>query len=104
MINLSLQAFLLKYSKKVLIAALEASSGVTGDELLSHLSEVLASYRKKAGERNTAKTKNGTSARKHKNKGSTTSNTFPISSNNFSGVKNIPASRKLHGLALWLKS
>ncbi|WKT53928.1 hypothetical protein QSH57_004512 [Fusarium oxysporum f. sp. vasinfectum] len=59
-INLSLQAFLLASSTEALAAALESASGVTGEELLSQFSEVLASHRKKAAaERNTAKRKNG---------------------------------------------
>ncbi|KAF1973475.1 hypothetical protein BU23DRAFT_464265, partial [Bimuria novae-zelandiae CBS 107.79] len=44
-INLSLQAFLLASLREALIAALEAASGVTGDELLTKFSGVLASYR-----------------------------------------------------------
>ncbi|GKU15578.1 unnamed protein product [Fusarium langsethiae] len=104
-INLSLQAFLLASSKEALVAALESASGVTGEELLSQFSEVLASHRKKAAaERNTAKRKNGEPARKHKRKGSTASNTSEISADDFSGVENVPALRKLHGLAVWLSS
>ncbi|RKK14070.1 hypothetical protein BFJ66_g18083, partial [Fusarium oxysporum f. sp. cepae] len=104
-INLSLQAFLLASSKEALVAALESASGVTGEELLSQFSEVLASHRKKAAaERNTAKRKNGEPARKHKRKGSTASNTSVISADDFSGVENVPALRKLHGLAVWLSS
>ncbi|RKK78776.1 hypothetical protein BFJ68_g17860, partial [Fusarium oxysporum] len=97
--------FLLASSKEALVAALESASGVTGEELLSQFSEVLASHRKKAAaERNTAKRKNGEPARKHKRKGSTASNTSVISADDFSGVENVPALRKLHGLAVWLSS
>ncbi|KAG7404280.1 putative AC transposase [Fusarium oxysporum f. sp. rapae] len=104
-INLSLQAFLLASSKEALVAALESASGVTREELLSQFSEVLASHRKKAAaERNTAKRKNGEPARKHKRKDSTASNTSVISADDFSGVENVPALRKLHGLAVWLSS
>ncbi|KAF4490369.1 Ribonuclease H [Fusarium agapanthi] len=104
-INLSLQAFLLASSKEALVAVLESASGVTGEELLSQFSEVLASHRKKAvTEGNTAKRKNGEPARKHKRKGSTASNTSVISADDFSGVENVPALRKLHGLAVWLSS
>ncbi|KAF5721631.1 ribonuclease H [Fusarium mundagurra] len=104
-INLSLQAFLLASSKEALVAALGSASGVTGEELLSQFSEVLASHRKKAAaERNTAKRKNGEPVRKHKRKGSTASNTSVISADDFSGVENVPALRKLHGLAVWLSS
>ncbi|KAG7418779.1 hypothetical protein Forpe1208_v003635 [Fusarium oxysporum f. sp. rapae] len=104
-INLSLQAFLLASSKEALVAALESASGVTGEGLLSQFSEVLASHRRKAAaERNTAKRKNGEPARKHKRKGSTASNTSVISADDFSGVENVPALRKLHGLAVWLSS
>ncbi|EXA29121.1 hypothetical protein FOVG_19342 [Fusarium oxysporum f. sp. pisi HDV247] len=88
-INLSLQAFLLASSKEALVAALESASGVTGEELLSQFSEVLASHRKMAAaERNIAKRKNGEPARKHKRKGSTASNTYVISADDFSGVEN----------------
>ncbi|EXK24260.1 hypothetical protein FOMG_19001 [Fusarium oxysporum f. sp. melonis 26406] len=103
--NLSPQAFLLASSKEALVAALESSSGVTGEELFSQFSEVLASHRKKAAaERNTAKRKHGEPTRKHKRKRSTASNTPVISADDFSGVENVPALRKLHGLAVWLSS
>lgn len=87
------------------MAALEAASGVTGEDLLSQFSEVLASHRKRAAaERNATKRQGGEPARKHKRKGSTASNTSAIPADNFSGVENIPALRKLHGLAVWLRS
>ncbi|OBS15576.1 hypothetical protein FPOA_13611 [Fusarium poae] len=104
-INLSLQTFLLASSKEALVAALNSASGVTGEELLSLFSKVLASHRKKAAtEQNIAKRKNGEPARKHKRKGSTASNTSVISADGFGGVENVPALRKLHGLAVWPSS
>ncbi|KAK2687818.1 hypothetical protein QWA68_013742 [Fusarium oxysporum] len=104
-INLSLQAFLLASSKEALFAALESASGITGEELLSQFSEVLASHRKKAATRlNTAKRKNGEPARKHKRKGTTASNASVILADDFSGVENVPALRELHGLAVRLSS
>lgn len=104
-INLSLQAFLLASSKEALVAALEAASGVSGEELLSQFSEILASHRKKAAsEEDTRKRRKGEPSRKHKRYDSTASNTSTISTDDFSGVENIPALRKLHGLALWLRS
>ncbi|EGU71854.1 hypothetical protein FOXB_17637, partial [Fusarium oxysporum f. sp. conglutinans Fo5176] len=96
---------LLASPKEALVAALESASGVTGEGLLSQFSEVLASHRKKAAaERNTGKRKHGEPARKHKRKGSTASNTSVISADDFSGVENVPALRKFHGLAVWLSS
>ena len=104
-INLSLQAFLLASSKEALVAALEAASGVTGEELLSQFSEILASHRKKAAsEQNTKKRRKEEPSRKHKRNDSTASNTSTISADDFSGVENIPALSKLHGLAVWLRS
>ncbi|KAJ4052062.1 hypothetical protein NW763_008211 [Fusarium oxysporum] len=104
-INLFLQAFLLASSKEALFAALESASGITGEELLSQFSEVLASHRKKAATRlNTAKRKNGEPVRKHKRKGSTASYASVILADDFSGVENVPALRELHGLAVRLSS
>ncbi|RYC83286.1 hypothetical protein BFJ63_vAg13815 [Fusarium oxysporum f. sp. narcissi] len=86
-----------------MVAALELVFGITGEELLSQFSEVLASHRKKAAaERNTAKRKNGEPVRKHKRKGGTASNTSVISIDDFRGVRNVLALRELYGLAVWL--
>ncbi|KAJ3495228.1 hypothetical protein NLG97_g3544 [Lecanicillium saksenae] len=104
-INLSLQAALLASSKEALIAALEEAAGVSGEELLCQFSEVLASHRRKAAaERNRPRGRDGEPSRKHRRKSSTASNTSVISTDDFSGVETMPALRKLHGLAVWLRS
>ncbi|EUC26885.1 hypothetical protein COCCADRAFT_42188 [Bipolaris zeicola 26-R-13] len=72
LINRHRITFLLASSKEALVAALEASSG------------------KAAAERNIAKRKNGEPARKHMRKGSTASNASMISTEDLSGVKNVP--------------
>lgn len=81
------------------------ASGVTGDELLSQFSEVLASQRRKAAtERNASKGDGSQRSKKHKRANSTSSNTSAMSVDDFSGVENIPALRKLHGIAVWLRN
>lgn len=104
-INLSLQAFLLASSKEALLAALAAAADVSGEELLAQFSDVLDSqHRDRQAERTQL---NGFQesqlgrrhARRRGSRGSQGSG-----GDEFSGVQDIPTLRKLHDLAIWLRS
>lgn len=78
-------------------AALEASSSVTGDDLLPKFSSVLASRRESENiPRGRLKTR--TEKRRRNSLDYTIS-----TSEDFDGIQNIPALRKLHDLCVWLR-
>jgi len=99
MINLSLQALLLASSKKALIAALKAAADVSGEELLAQFSDVLASQQQTEAAPTQPQEQPRTQARRRGSHGSEGS--IP---DEFSGIQNIPALGKLHGLAVWLRN
>jgi hypothetical protein len=80
-INLSLQAFLLGSSNEALIAALEAASEATSEDLLIRFSQALTTRRRRGRRR------------------------LSISDvdEDYLGIEGIPALRKLHGLAVWAR-
>ncbi|KAF1963924.1 hypothetical protein BU23DRAFT_576077 [Bimuria novae-zelandiae CBS 107.79] len=104
-INLSLQAFLLASSKEALLAALNAAAEVSGEQLLSQFSRVLnsqqqrlnAESQRQPGSRQSQVPQRPTRQR------SSWGNPGSIS-DEFSGIKHIPALSKLHDLAVWLRN
>jgi hypothetical protein len=104
-INLSLQAFLLASSKEALLAALTATADVSGDELLAQFSDVLDSqHRSHRAERTQLSEvlESRPSRRRYRRLGSQASR--GSSGDEFSGVEDVPPLRKLHDLAVWLRS
>lgn len=104
-VNLSLQAFLLASSKEALLAALAAAADVSGDELLAQFSDVLDSqHRSRRAERTRpSEFPEGRLGRRHTRRpGSRASR--GSSDDEFSGVEDMPPLRKLHDLAVWLRS
>ncbi|KAL9561824.1 hypothetical protein ACKAV7_014086 [Fusarium commune] len=80
-INLSLQAFLLGSSIEALIAALEAASEATGEDLLVRFSQALTTRRRRGPRRLSRSDVD----------------------EDYLGIEGIPALRKLHGLAVWTR-
>ncbi|KAK7571328.1 hypothetical protein V3481_018544 [Fusarium oxysporum f. sp. vasinfectum] len=80
-INLSLQAFLLGSSNEALVAALEAASEVTSEDLLIRFSQALTTRRRR-GRRRLSRSD---------------------VDEDYLGIEGIPALRKLHGLAVWTR-
>ncbi|KAG6989956.1 hypothetical protein FOFC_14091 [Fusarium oxysporum] len=80
-INLSLQAFLLGSSNEALIAALEAASEATSEDLLIRCSQALTTRRRR-GRRRLSRSD---------------------VDEDYLGIEGIPALRKLHGLAVWAR-
>jgi hypothetical protein len=113
-INLSLQAFLLASSKEALEAAFAEAAEVEGEEVMNTFSDVLAERRKsEAGQRVAEKaqavqaqssgSRGQTGKRRRANTaGSVASQDFIT--DDFVDIENIPALRKLHGLAQMLRN
>jgi len=104
-INLSLQAFLLASSKEALLAALAAAADVSGDELLAQFSDVLDSQRQSRQAERTrfSEFQESRVGRRHsRRRGSRASR--GSEGDEFSGIQDIPTLRKLHDLAVWLRS
>ncbi|KAJ3455498.1 hypothetical protein MRS44_016980 [Fusarium solani] len=80
-INLSLQAFLLRSSNEALIAALEAAYEATSEDLLIRFSHALTTRRRR-GRRRLSRSD---------------------VDEDYLGIEGIPALRKLHGLAVWTR-
>ncbi|KID86969.1 Ribonuclease H-like protein, partial [Metarhizium majus ARSEF 297] len=101
-INLSLQAFLLASSREALLAALRAAADVSGEELIAQFSEVLDSQRQRRGaeymQSNEFRGSRSSQrcARRRDSQGSV--------GDEFSGIQDVPTLRKLHELAVWLRS
>lgn len=95
-LNLSLQAFLLASSKEALIAALEAADDTTGDAMYEQFYEAL----------NTAAEKESSQSNERKclSKKGKSSNPNYQRLANFSGWRQISALRKIHHLAVWLRT
>lgn len=104
-INLSLQAFLLASSKEALLAALAAAANVSGEDLLAQFSEVLDSQHRKlqAGRTQSSECEESQLGQVHaRRRGSKGSQGSVV--DEFSGVQDMPTLRKLHELAVWLRS
>jgi hypothetical protein len=104
-INLSLRAFLLVSSKEALLAALTAAADVSGEELLAQFPHALTSkQRKNQAERpQLIESQESQSGRRHaRRRGSRGSQ--GSAAEEFSGVQKMPTLRKLHDLAVWLRS
>lgn len=100
-----LQAFLLASSKEALKAALLAAAEVSGEELLAQFSDVLTSEQRRivALELNVHEVIDSLpSNRKRKARRGSQSSQGSILEE-LSGIQNIPALRKLHNLAVWLR-
>lgn len=95
-INLSLQAFLLASSKEALRAALAATADVTGEDLLGQFSEALAS-------RKTSESQPQSHKSKRRRRGDSRESTASLP-DEFCGVESLPTLRKLHELAVWIRS
>jgi hypothetical protein len=96
-INLSLQAFLLASSKEALNAALDASCDASGDQMYEQFYQALYDI---SGE---AAPQPGDPERQKKQPRGTAQRS---STNNhlFQGWQSIPAMRKLHNIAIWLRN
>ncbi|OWT42391.1 hypothetical protein VFPPC_18318 [Pochonia chlamydosporia 170] len=95
-LNLSLQAFLLASSKEALIAALEAADDTTGDAMYEQFYEALNT----AAERESSQL----TGRKRLAKRGRSSDPNYQRLANFSGWRQISALRKIHHLAVWLRT
>jgi hAT family C-terminal dimerisation region len=99
-INLSLQAFLLASSKEALQAALEAAANVSSKELIAQFSDILNSQQQKL--HNDPNSSQGQHTRHNIRQRGSQSSQRPIN-DEFVGIQNIPALRKLHQLCVWLR-
>lgn len=101
-INLSLQVFLLASSREALLAALKSTAEISGEELIAQFSEVLDSQRQRngagymqwnefGGSRSSQR-----SARRRDSQDSVRDELL--------GIQDMPTLRKLHDLAVWLRS
>jgi hypothetical protein len=112
-INLSLQAFLLASSKEALEAAFAEAAEVEGEELINTFSDVLAERRKREAEQRAAEKAQAVQAqssgsqmsqtgkRRRANTAGSVASQESVT-DEFVGIENIPALRKLHGLAKML--
>jgi hypothetical protein len=104
-IHLSLQAFLLASSREALLAALESAADVSGEELIARFSDILDSQKNKQRADCTLSSERYRSKAGHEHAycpdgrdGLETGN------NEFSGIQGLTPLRKLHELAVWLRS
>ncbi|PQK18068.1 hypothetical protein BB8028_0010g00570 [Beauveria bassiana] len=95
-LNLSLQAFLLASSKEALVAALEAADGMTGDAMYGQFYESLNNA---AEEESSQSNRRKCSSKKGKSSGPNYQRLA-----NFAGWRQISALRKVHQLAVWLRT
>lgn len=105
-ISLSLQAFLLASSKEALTAALDSVTDVTGEELLAEFSSVLTSRQRnsKAQAQAQAEAVSQTSQRQRPSCRRRSIDSQGSVDEDFCGIENIPALRKLHQLCVWLRN
>jgi hypothetical protein len=101
-INLSLQAFLLASSREALLAALRAAADVSGEELIAQFSEVLDSQRQRRGAEYMQS--NGFRGSRSSQRYARRRDSQGSVGDEFSGIQDVPTLRKLHELAVWLRS
>lgn len=92
-INLSLQAFLTASSSEAVQAALAATADVAGEDLLTRFTEVLSLERRPRPAQTSGRQK------RRGSRGSMASDSEDIET-----IGNLPTLRKLHSLAVWIRS
>jgi hypothetical protein len=104
-INLSLQAFLLASSREALLAALKATVDVSGEELIAQFSDVLDSQQQKrrAECMRSNEPQGSQSGRRHARRRDSHGSLDSVG-DEFSGIQGVSTLRKLHELAIWLRS
>lgn len=104
-INLSLQAFLLASSKEALLAALAAAADVCGEEPLAQFSDVLDSQQRKgqAQRPQSNESQESQSGRRDAHRRGSRDSYVSVG-DEFHGIQDMPTLRKLHELAVWLRS
>ncbi|KAF1730630.1 putative AC9 transposase [Beauveria bassiana] len=104
-IHLSLQAFLLASSREALLAALESAADVSGEELIVRFSDILESQKQKQRTDCTLSKERYRSKSGHEHAYCPDGRDSLESGNNeFSGIQGLTPLRKLHELAVWLRS
>lgn len=94
-INLSLQSFLLARSKEALIAALDATSKIQGDDVVEGFASVLSDSTVSEPEEHIRPAKKAKAAAKTSQRSATKEH---------AGWQGISTLQKLHNLAIWLRS
>ncbi len=100
-----MQSFLLARSQEALKAALDAVHDVNGTDMLDHFSATLSVDVHHMGPSADTAAQQGQPSKKGDKINSTAkANRQPTTDGSFSGWQGIPALRKLHYLAIWLRS